>query len=809
MRKLKTQVSRADILRFLAVTRRVPWNAAAKLTGYSLQLEQHKPKKKQQTNRSRRAQQIQAHLAAETPVLDKIAEAKEITFTVPLEAFWYLAEKRSLKKTIHRLTEQSEFLPPKEKRSALPGVLLQVKPLSPEEISVPEFKVKKRVRRSPTASLSNSPLFSTSSEIKQKKNAEILSLRADMESLVVSYATFTTFRAKAERKKQQSALKKRVEEKAAHRFHLRLHRLLGLISVAEYVDPALLQEIICLLPSSTPDIRTEAALQSHPDVERADTSFLRIKPEKKKIYQATFSQEGSSLQADLLGLLRQRDATQAPFLFSLELLVALPLLHSDSMQKQIIIWLEACMLRFVRTWFDMQEDSELTRPAAQFLGLIDLLPKELRKRFTTRSFLYGIVHRDSLRQGALIPAEYETERVLQTVQNVVPVQYYQVLQQGELLRLYPSHEAGLPSFPGSPLVELELSRDILLLHRAGYISTLPVRPGEVVHDCTGSEETFILQSTSEQFFFGICFRPSWAESIGRNKQGLFVDARWLHKTYRLHWTNSTKDGAGNWQGEKELQTDQYGLFVDLSIADQVVQRFRRILPGEFMMGSPKDEPERQSWGKEALHKVILSTSFWIADTVVTQRFWQEIVKTNSSRFRGAERPVEKVSYHDAMLFLQQLNERMPGIKARLLTEAEWEYCCRAGSNTPFAFGHRITPDLVNYNGQYPYHTGTPGKNRKQTVPVKSLPCNAWGLYEMHGNVWEWCQDYWQENLSAEEPQRDPQGPATGEFRVVRGGSWSLAGRGVRSAVRGKFSPHFRNSCIGLRIALSPDEEPAV
>ncbi|MCI5163223.1 MAG: formylglycine-generating enzyme family protein, partial [Candidatus Electrothrix sp. AX5] len=226
----------------------------------------------------------------------------------------------------------------------------------------------------------------------------------------------------------------------------------------------------------------------------------------------------------------------------------------------------------------------------------------------------------------------------------------------------------------------------------------------------------------------------------------------------------------------------------------------------FMMGSPQDEPERESWGKEALHEVILTKGFWVADTAVTQGLWQTVIGDNPSRFKDQLRPVEQVSYQDSLLFLQRLNELIPGVRARLLTEAEWEYCCRAGSATPFSFGTRITPDQVNYNGQYPYHKGLTGKNRKQSVAVKSFPCNAWGLYEMHGNVWEWCQDHWQEDLFSEEPQLDPQGPEDGEFQVVRGGSWFLGGRGVRSAVRGKFAPHFCNSRIGFRIALTPKEE---
>ncbi len=237
-----------------------------------------------------------------------------------------------------------------------------------------------------------------------------------------------------------------------------------------------------------------------------------------------------------------------------------------------------------------------------------------------------------------------------------------------------------------------------------------------------------------------------------------------------------------------------------------MQRFRRIIPGWFMMGSPEDEAERESWGKETLHEVILTKGFWVADTAVTQGLWQAVIGDNPGRFKGADRPVEQVNYHDALLFLEHLNELIPEVKARLLTEAEWEYCCRAGSATPFSFGTRITPDQVNYNGQHPYNTGLMGKNRRQSVAVKSLPCNAWGLYEMHGNVWEWCQDHWQEDLFSEEPQINPQGPENGEFQVVRGGSWFLGGRGVRSAVRGKFAPHFRNSRIGFRIALTPEEE---
>lgn len=142
-----------------------------------------------------------------------------------------------------------------------------------------------------------------------------------------------------------------------------------------------------------------------------------------------------------------------------------------------------------------------------------------------------------------------------------------------------------------------------------------------------------------------------------------------------------------------------------------------------------------------------------------------------------------------------------GLKAQLPTEAQWEYACCAGTDTPFSFGDNITPEQVNYEGNYPYAGGKKGLYRQKTVPVKSLPANPWGLYEMHGNVWEWCQDAWQEKLPAK-PVTDPEGAGgdTGQ-RVVRGGSWLDEGRYCRSAYRLRLSPDLRFNLLGFRLAL--------
>ena len=835
MKRLHTQVSKADILRLLAVSRNAPAAVAAKMIGYPVEQQDRQPIKKKQKKTEKTGENkkeeheititrssLRVHAQDEQ---DKMAPLEPVTQKLPHEAFWYLSEKRALKKTLHRLAVLhacQEIESPNEKKRILPAALLNIDPLSKEELAVPTF-VPWESNESPP-----SPFSLVTSAQSNKRPIAQAQPNQDrfLDSLVASTAESLSVPCNKRRQIRKKKTEQTVRRKklAAKKNTLRIRRLLGLLSVAAYIDPFLLQETVRLIPSSgsartgatdiVTGIATENALRSHPDVEQDSKMLLALKPEKKEMYYQIFVQEDEQMQTNMLALLRQRDAAHSPLLFALELLPVLPFVESPIVQKQLIGWLESFILRLVRTWFNLQKDIHLTpltqvitlvQHAEQLLQLIKMLPKKCKRQITVHSFLYGIVHNNRLRSGAVLSPEYDPERVIQTVQKAMWPASYQVIQQGEKLFLYPSSEASSPHLPGSPLVEFELSVDCLLVQNKRGIATLPVHAGMLVHDCTEQEKEVYVQIPTEHLVFTSCFRPSWAKTIGRHKKGLFVDTSWLGITHRLLWTNSTGEGSGQWNGGGPLQTDQYGLFIDLKITEKVTQRFRKITPSWFMMGSPKDEPERESWGKESLHEVILTKEFWVADTVVTQELWQAIMGNNPSFFSGVHRPIEQVSYQDAILFLEHLNKCIPGIRARLLTEAEWEYCCRAGSATPFCLGNRITPDQVNYNGQHPYHTGLVGKNRRQSVPVKSFPCNAWGLFEMHGNVWEWCQDYWQEDLFSQEPQVDPSGSKKGEFRVVRGGSWFLGGRGVRSAVRGKFAPHFSNSRIGFRIALSPQE----
>ena len=242
--------------------------------------------------------------------------------------------------------------------------------------------------------------------------------------------------------------------------------------------------------------------------------------------------------------------------------------------------------------------------------------------------------------------------------------------------------------------------------------------------------------------------------------------------------------------------DECGVYMGFTL-NGIHQKFRWIPPGTFMMGSPENEKERSD--SEQQHEVTLTRGFWLAETTCTQALWTEVMGHNPSHIKGEERPVENVSWADVQQFIQKLEARKTGLNARLPTEAEWEYACRVGTTTPFWFGENITTDQVNYNGNYPYAEAEKGQYREETVPVKELPANAWGLYQMHGNVYEWCADWYGDYPSV--PVTDPQGLEFGAYRVLRGGSWISYGRYVRSAYRAYGHPGFHDVLNGFRLAL--------
>ncbi|MCI5162651.1 MAG: formylglycine-generating enzyme family protein [Candidatus Electrothrix sp. AX5] len=256
------------------------------------------------------------------------------------------------------------------------------------------------------------------------------------------------------------------------------------------------------------------------------------------------------------------------------------------------------------------------------------------------------------------------------------------------------------------------------------------------------------------------------------------------------WPESFPDRWASEWGE-----DEHGLWMAFHF-QELRYVLRWIEPGIFMMGSPVDEPER--YDDEILHQVTLTEGFWLGATTVTQALWQAVMQENPSHFKGDERLVEQVSWEDAQKFIEQLNTAIPGLELILPTEAQWEYACRAGTSTPFFFGEKISTEQVNYDGNYPYADGEKGEYREETVEVKALLCNQWGLYQMHGNVREWCQDWFGDYPS--ESVINPKGPATGRNRVCRGGSWRRNGGYCRSAYRPGREPDHRDYWLGFRLA---------
>ncbi len=225
----------------------------------------------------------------------------------------------------------------------------------------------------------------------------------------------------------------------------------------------------------------------------------------------------------------------------------------------------------------------------------------------------------------------------------------------------------------------------------------------------------------------------------------------------------------------------------------------RIPAGEFMMGSPSNEPGRDS--DETQHRVRISKDFWMGRTEVTQGLWKAVMGSNPSHFSncGDDCPVEKVSWNDCQEFIRKLNGMVSGGNFRLPTEAEWEYACRAGTTTPFNTGRCLNGDQANYDGSNPLSGCSKGEYRKRTVKAGSFSPNAWGLFDMHGNVWEWCEDWYGNYPSGS--VTDPKGASSGSNRVFRGGSWNLSARNCRSALRGRYDPGYRFYNYGFRLAL--------
>jgi formylglycine-generating enzyme required for sulfatase activity len=220
--------------------------------------------------------------------------------------------------------------------------------------------------------------------------------------------------------------------------------------------------------------------------------------------------------------------------------------------------------------------------------------------------------------------------------------------------------------------------------------------------------------------------------------------------------------------------------------------FVEIPAGTFTMGSPGDEPGREA--QERQHAVTISRSFWLGAYEVTQAEWRRVMGTNPSRFTSLDdsRPVEHVTWYEAHEFLDRLTARSPGHTFRLPTEAEWEFACRAGTTSAYSVGSALTRADANIAPS----PDTPVSARGQTMRVGSFRPNAWGLFDMHGNVWEWTAD--DHCRYPEGPVTDPVGACGAPLKVIRGGSWYFAADSARCALRYTHRAQDRGFSLGFR-----------
>ncbi len=250
-------------------------------------------------------------------------------------------------------------------------------------------------------------------------------------------------------------------------------------------------------------------------------------------------------------------------------------------------------------------------------------------------------------------------------------------------------------------------------------------------------------------------------------------------------------------GRENSRTKSFARFFPENLRKSIVLEMVYIPGGTFMMGYSNDE-EGVNYQPSPQHRVTVPT-FYAGKYPITQAQWEAVMRNNPSYYKGEKLPAGKVSWHQAVEFCNKLSQRTGKIY-RLLSESEWEYACRADTTTPFHFGESITPELVNYNGNYTYANAPKGLYRKQTTDVGTFPPNAFGLYDMHGNVLEWCSDEWHDNYDGAPTDGSSWKKGAKSYRVLRGGSWHCDPRYCRSSFRLGSTSDGDSNMVGFRVA---------
>lgn len=564
----------------------------------------------------------------------------------------------------------------------------------------------------------------------------------------------------------------------------RSERLLRLVSPVSQVEPGLLRGARLLLGPEHADLGTELDAWNHAETLQVKT-ILELSPPLASRLRASFSDEREDLRLATLSLLQAWRATVSREVWAEELagLEALGGVPDESFREDLA-----------------RAHDLLVRIASTAEGRSDASPELVR---ATQTYI--------LRLGERIPVEIGKHPALITALGKAWVAAQQVCE----LPVPPWVSADLIGVPATPRRWHLWQRGEVL----EFLSALSPQRG-------GSELAFFEASASE-----CLLAPSERHAASRvvleerSKARLPAGPELVLRTDRQH-LHLRRFEKPPWASA--IGRDKFGLWAEIEIKD-VTHRLRWIPPGRFWMGSPETEQGR--WDDEGpRHVVTLTEGYWLGETPCTQALWTAVMDRNPSRFQTPDRPVERVSWEDCQRFLARMNV---GSEERerwsLPSEVQWEFACRAGTETSTYAGELeilgtcngpLLDDIAWYGGnsgrdydlkkgedsskwpekQYPHAKA--GSRRVKT----KLP-NAWGLYDMLGNVWEWCEDWWA-NRYESDPGFDPTGPAMGSVRVIRGGSWPDNASYVRAAARFGYSPDSRSDFLGFRLARGQHPAPA-
>jgi len=634
--------------------------------------------------------------------------------------------------------------------------------------------------------------------------------------------------------------------------------LLAWLSPAARVEPALLRAVRHRLPALHYDVGTEAAAWLHEDVEPTSIGFYfrhnNIEAHRRRFRELAIQQP--ALANTIVRVLREYHAHVFPTQLHEEMLILADLLDEESLNdiktayKDDIARANQHWKRLLKA---LNEKAEGTHGLPAFAGhCFKRQHRDMWQSWYSQHLpaMWGVLMREyyaSLpeRLPDFFDDSSEAKRLALAFMNKAGVELcdYVLFQRGvNNLRggTRQSYEQGEEGFrTGTPLAEFRVRSQFALnqrqhadgkqenlllplnnqdihdfqfrekerqqIHIAGEVLTIEgfIKLGWewlIAHDYE-KDNALYAEVVNDQ---GEVFRWYWNPPSASYfmEQDVKTNARNQERlSYRGLWYSEYIDDIYSLKCPEWANTvgwNQFGLYADVEIFD-IIQRFRWIEPTSFLMGSPENEKGR--YDNEVQHSVILTQGYWLADTACTQALWEAVMHDNPSHFKGESLPVENVSWNGIQGFIEKLNQYNSELKLRLPTEAEWENACRAGTTEAFNLKGELSLDNVNYRGTWDYKSNEWGDGAlKQTVDVKSekYQPNAWGLHQMHGNVWEWCQDWYADYPT--ESAVNPQEPDSGSRRVLRGGSWVNGGRYCRSAYRSRFDPSNRIHNVGFRLA---------